>query len=111
MEDIRYRRSKQLLSLKFDTPVLAEKRGDRNWYKLRVYLDGDLNFIQNNIQQVVYFTHPTFPKNMQEITVKNKQGNFPLNLRVWGRFRIRAHVYLTDGEVMELSEFLPALST
>ena len=111
MEEIRYRRSKQLLSLKFDSPVPIGKRNNRDWYRLRVSIDGDLNFIQNNIDQVIYFTHPTFPKKMQEITVKNKRGNFPLSLQVWGRFRIRAHVYLKDGEVVELTEFLPTLKS
>lgn len=109
MEDIRYRRSKQLLDLKFDTPVQLGKRGKRDWWRLRVSIDGDKDFIQNNIDHVVYYTHPTFPKSLQEITVNRKQGNFPLNLQVWGRFTIRAWVHLNDGEMVELAKFLPAL--
>jgi len=111
-EEFEFRRGKLSLSVKFDEPTVLEKdRDGRNWWTIRMFLDGDEGFIQRNINKVVYHTHPTFPPNLREITTTDSQAKFSLTIKVWGRFVIRAMVYLRNGEIIELSEPLPPLRT
>lgn len=101
--------AKENLRIKFGDPVERKKKDQRDMWKIRATIDGDDNFIQTQIHKVVYHTHPTFPPDQREIQSTNGRAHFPLTMQVWGRFTIRARVYLRNGDLVELSGTLPRL--
>jgi transcription initiation factor IIF auxiliary subunit len=109
--DFDFLQKREALEIKFSKPEPLDDRGDgRSWWRVRAYISGDDAFIENNVDRVVYHTHPTFPRGMRRIERRNSQGRFSLSLQVWGRFTLRADVYLKNGDNVELAKVLPPLS-
>ena len=53
------------------------------------------------IDRVTYYLHPTFRPSV--VTRYYPEDNFALQFNAWGSFTLNAKVYLTNGEVVDLS--------
>ena len=58
---------------------------------IQVILIADSEAILKNVERVVYYLHPTFPRPTRE--VKDRNNHFELITRAWGEFNLSADVY------------------
>ena len=73
-----------------------EARGNRPFYKWTVFVD-EPDSILEQIAEVEYTLHPTFPEPKQ--IRKDKQDKFALSTSGWGEFTILIDVRFRDGDV------------
>lgn len=74
----------------------------KTWYQVDIWLEGP-DGLRNDVRSVDYELHPTF--NPQEVS-RTTPPRFPLQLRVWGEFTIRASVNFKDGSSARLARYL-----
>lgn len=72
----------------------SASQGGNQYYRLRIYLDGDTEQDLSNVAKVIYHLHPTFQEPIQERSDAAK--NFQVMTRVWGEFNVWAEVYIKD---------------
>lgn len=82
---------------------LQEKRGDRPYYKWKVFVN-ESDPVLEQIEQVEYTLHPTFPQPHQ---VRENRGNkFALETAGWGEFTLLIAVKFNDGRVEKVPYWL-----
>ncbi len=67
-------------------------RGESQYYRFRISLEGDEESDLDPVARVVYHLHPTFRNPVREIT--NRETKFQLQTAGWGQFNLTAEVYL-----------------
>lgn len=87
-----------------NTAVLLENRDGTSYYNWTGFIDGP-EMLLNQVTKVIYHLHPTFSKNIVEIT-EGKSFGFPLSAKGWGTFELKATVYFENGKSEELKHQL-----
>ncbi len=64
-----------------------------NWYSWTVKIEGSVSEL-NNIEQVTYILHETFPNN--RLVSKDSTNQFAMTFQGWGEFLIKAEIILKD---------------
>ena len=83
------------MSVKIDNYARLEgKRGDRDYYQWRVFLDEPADRLRE-IESVEYTLHPTFREPTQIST--DPETKFALETSGWGEFNILVTVRYIDG--------------
>jgi transcription initiation factor IIF auxiliary subunit len=80
-----------------------EKRADRPYHKWKVFVD-EPDAVLNQIEEVEYTLHPTFPQRHQ--MRKNREENFALETAGWGEFTMLIDVKFRDGRVEKVPYWL-----
>ncbi len=75
---------------------LLKKEGDRPYYSWKVFVDESDSVLQQ-IDQVEYTLHPTFPQPHQ--IREKKEDKFALETAGWGEFTMLIDVKFQDGRV------------
>ena len=70
------------------------KRGDNEYYQWRVFVDEPPEIL-DQIDEVEYLLHPTFPQPYQ--VRRNKDDKFALETSGWGEFQILVTIKYKDG--------------
>lgn len=70
------------------------KRGGFEHFKVRLRLQGDRGKMKR-VKKVTYHLHPLFKR--PDITTRDRQGKFGLNIWTWGEFRVDATVQYKNG--------------
>lgn len=83
------------LRLKNDWKYIGDDRWDWD-----VYLASDDPTELDNVEDVKYVLHPTFPNPIRVVT--NRQEGFRLKTNGWGTFSITAFVRFKDGDKIKL---------
>ena len=91
------------MSLRIDQGF--EYQGE-DWWNWWVWIEG-ADAELNQIDQVVYTLHPTFPTPVR--TVKDRASKFRLETRGWGVFPIHAKLHFKDGTKKPLQHQLQLL--
>jgi hypothetical protein len=73
-------------------------------HQFNVFVIGDKEKI-DSVQKVVYFLDDESFRN-SAITVRNKESNFGLGLKVWGEFLLVAVVFNNDGSIQLIKHYL-----
>jgi transcription initiation factor IIF auxiliary subunit len=83
------------MAIKLDNYARLEgKRAKMDYYRWRVFVDEPPEVL-NNIDEVEYTLHPTFPEPNQ--VRSDPRDKFALETSGWGEFRILAIVRYKDG--------------
>ena len=92
------------MSVKLENNSIALEKGtSREWYQWKVFVSASDKEL-NNIENVTYFLHPTFPEPV--IEVKDISSKFALEQIGWGEFQIKAKIKYKDGKEEEVSHWL-----
>jgi transcription initiation factor IIF auxiliary subunit len=90
--------------VKFDNfAQFIEKRHDRPYYKWKVFVD-EPDRVLDQIEQVEYTLHPTFPQPHQ--ILKNRADKFALEKAGWGEFTLLINVKFRDGRTETVAYWL-----
>ncbi len=80
-------------------------QGERQYYRLRIFLEGEEDTDLDCVARVVYHLHPTFPSPTR--VVNERETNFELRTVAWGQFSLTADVYLRgETEPLTLQRYL-----
>ena len=80
-----------------------DKRGNQQYYRWRVFID-EPDSILDQISEVKYILHPTFPEPQQVQT--NRGDKFALETSGWGSFTMLIEVTSKGGKVEMIPYFL-----
>jgi transcription initiation factor IIF auxiliary subunit len=92
------------MSVRFNNT--AEPAGEvaaRPYYAWELFVDEPPEVL-DEIAEVEYILHPTFPNPVQVRT--DPHDRFALRSRGWGEFQVRARVKFKDGRVADLAYWL-----
>lgn len=83
--------------------VIFKKVGDRDFYKVWLYLDGpDVPFVQ----AVTYELHPSFRQRIHTVSRTAANQDCTLIIWTWGTFEVKATVRTKSNGVAELTHML-----
>lgn len=83
--------------------VLFKKSGDRDFYKVWLYLDGpDVPFVQ----AVTYELHPSFRQRIHTVSRTAANQDCALIIWTWGTFEVKATVRTKSNGVTVLTHML-----
>jgi transcription initiation factor IIF auxiliary subunit len=79
---------------------------EKGWWEWTVYITGAPKVLKQ-IECVEYTLHPTFPKPVNRVcSIGDDRYPFALSATGWGTFRVGIRVFLSDGQVSELTHDL-----
>jgi transcription initiation factor IIF auxiliary subunit len=79
---------------------------EKGWWEWTVYVTGAAKVLEQ-IECVEYTLHPTFPKPVNRVCrIGDARYPFALSATGWGTFRIGIRVFLSNGQVSELTHDL-----
>jgi hypothetical protein len=73
---------------------------DRQYYRVRVYLDADEPQLLDDVSEVTYRFHETVRHPVR--TIRDRQTSFETRTELWGEFNLAAIVRFKDGRDMKL---------
>jgi len=80
-------------------------KGQYDYYRLKIFLEGEDDGDLERVTKVVYHLHPTFYN--PDRTVTDRDSNFELSTSAWGMFNLTADVYTRDRkEPLRLERYL-----
>jgi hypothetical protein len=80
-------------------------QGDRQYFRVRIYLDADDPPLLDEVSQVTYYLHETATEPVR--IVRDRQTSFEVRIILWGEFNVAAAVRFKDGrEVITLERYL-----
>lgn len=82
---------------------VLERRADRSYFKWKVFVDESESVLEQ-IDQVEYTLHPTFPQPHQ--VRDSRKDKFALETAGWGEFTMLIAVKFSDGSVEEVPYWL-----
>lgn len=74
-------------------------QGDDRW-DWQAFIDDNGTGELNNVEEVEYILHPTFPNPVR--TISTKDNNFELTTNGWGTFELTAFVKMKNGKKIKL---------
>jgi transcription initiation factor IIF auxiliary subunit len=77
-----------------NTSRYLDKKGNTHWWVWTIFIKCDEPKCLEEIDFVEYHLHPTFRNPIQR--VRKKEGGFPLTMKGWGVFNVRARVIFKD---------------
>ena len=82
----------------------ALDKGGVERYRVRIYLDADDPSTLDQVSEVTYYLHPTFPNPIR--VVHDRDTSFELRTIVWGEFNAAAKVRFKDDHQEKLERYL-----
>jgi len=78
--------------------------GDREYYRVRIYLDADEPNLLDNVTEVIYRLHETVREPIR--TVRDRRTSFEVRTVLWGEFNVAATVRFKDGRDIKLERYI-----
>jgi YEATS family len=79
-------------------------KDEREYYRLRVWVDSDYPEALAQIQNVTYHLHPSFKEPNR--TVSASESEFALATSAWGQFMLHATVKMKDGSSVNIERYI-----
>jgi len=79
-------------------------QGDRQYFRVRIYLDADDQQRLDWVSQVTYRLHDTVNHSVR--TVTDRRSAFEVRTVLWGEFNVAAVVHFKDGHEVTLERYL-----
>jgi hypothetical protein len=79
-------------------------QGDRQYFRVRVYLDADDAQLLDEVSQVTYHLHESVKDPVR--TVSDRRTSFEVRTILWGEFNVAAAVRFKDGREVTLERYL-----
>jgi hypothetical protein len=79
-------------------------KDDRQYFRVRIYLDSDDLSLLDEVSQVTYYLHETVKEPVR--IVRDRQTSFGVRTILWGEFNVAAVVRFKDGHEVTLERYL-----
>lgn len=79
-------------------------QGDRQYCRVRIYLDAEDLPLLDEVSQVTYYLHETVKEPVR--IVRDRQTSFEVRTILWGEFNVAAVVRFKDGREVTLERYL-----
>lgn len=79
-------------------------QGDRQYFRVRIYLDADEPSQLDEVLHVTYHLHESVTEPVR--TVRDRRTSFEVRTILWGEFNVAAVVHFKDGRAVTLERYL-----